>query len=373
MFATESFLPKYKDNYAAIVFSSSNYYVPYLSTSIYSLIEHASDDSNYDIFILNKDITRENRDIISNFAEKSNISVRFVSVSDFFEGKKMHTPAHITIETYFRILVPILFKQYDKILFLDSDIIIMDDIKKLYDVDIENYPLAATEESLLSAQLGFLNKEKDYEYFRNDLGIEDVDRYLQAGIMLFNIKEFRKNSYAETLLDMVMTHKYKIVEQDAFNKLFWNKYLQIDKHWNWTPMQTHMKEMNYIENMSQKIRKRYLEVKEPKIIHYADREKPWVNVETEMAHIWWNHARKTPFYEVALSRIVPRITNDSLKERFTAASAEHLPDKDIPQIAYKILKLKYKLMTVITTGKRRTRYEKKYKLFKNKVKFLKEV
>ena len=297
--------PAFENNSVAIALSSSDFFVPYLTTTLYSLIKNADMKKNYDIVIFTKDIQEQNKKIINNFLSKSNVSIRFVNVIETFGDLKLHTDADVTIETYFRLIVPFVMKKYEKVLFLDSDLIIQSNICELYDIDLKNYPLAASVECLMSALIGRLGSYM-LKYLKDVLKLKEIDKYFQAGVMLFNIKLFNEKNYGQTLLNMVANYNYKIVDQDALNELFKGNILFIPTEWNYVPMQKHMKELKYVENMSDEIREKYLAVKNPKIIHFADKGKPWYDISEKGAWNFWKYAIKTPFFNTIVLRLLQK-------------------------------------------------------------------
>lgn len=339
-----------EENTINIVFSSSNYYTPYLTTALYSLSSHTSPQNKYHIFILHSNISDNNKNIILHFIAKENIKIDFINVSNMFPWKHLQVSGHLSIETYFRLIIPEIFRNYKKIIFLDSDIIVQDDIQKLFNINIDGYPLAATEESLLSAQISIPENKNFKSYIINTLGIKNTDMYFQAGVMLINIPLFIKYNYDEEIIKMISQHSYKIADQDVLNQLLWDKYLLLDKEWNWTPMQKHMINLSYIELMPASIRKRYIAVTDPKIIHYADRNKPWNDPEENYATVWWNYARKTPYYEILLLRMSKySIINEEIDVIWKSLREKY--------ILYKIIK--YKILYTLTFGKRKIHYQKK--------------
>lgn len=345
--------PIFNENSTAIVFSSSNYFVPYLTTAICSLVVNSVDEYTYDICVLHKDISTSNQKEISTFISKKNISIRFVDISsmkNLNKFKEVKIGGHLSIETYFRILIPIIFKNYKKALFLDSDIIILEDVQKLCEMDLGEYPLAATEESLLSGQMGPDGRKKD-RYYSQFLGIKDIDRYFQAGVLLINLESFRKNDYTTLLIKNSIEKHYHLADQDALNELFWNSYLQIDKSWNWTPLQKQMKNADYLLNMAPAIRERYLSTYNPKIIHFADRNKPWLDAEEDYATLWWKYARQTPFYELALARLSQALVR---QKELTAIWCS------LQGLGFYIRMVRYAILTKVASGKKREHWAKKY-------------
>ena len=128
-----------------MVFAADNNYVPQLTTTIYSAIKNANSDRFYDVIVLQQDIAGDKQERMWRFFEQfPNMSLRFLNVKRELSGYDLSTNnAHISIETYYRFLIQQLLPNYDKVLYLDSDIIIVGDIAKLYDIDLQDNLLGA--------------------------------------------------------------------------------------------------------------------------------------------------------------------------------------------------------------------------------------
>ena len=76
---------------------------------------------------------------------KDNIKIEFVDLNYYIDRikDKLYTRDYYSKSTYFRLFLPNLYPNYDKILYLDSDIVILDDVAKLYNINIKNCLLGA--------------------------------------------------------------------------------------------------------------------------------------------------------------------------------------------------------------------------------------
>ena len=368
----------FQTNTIPAAFSSSDYFAPYLGITLQSIIEKSDPDYNYDFVVFTKDMSEFNQKVLSDICNRPNVSLRFVNVKEIFENLNLYTPKHITIETYFRLIIPVFMKSYNKILFLDSDLLILEDIKNLYNFDIKDYAVAATEECLMSALLGICG-EYAVKYMYETLKLKNPDKYFQAGVMIFNIDYFNEHNCSEKLMEMVLNFNYNIVDQDALNELLNDKCFWLPNEWNYPPLQKHMKEMNYLENMSDFIREKYLAVKEPKILHFADCEKPWFDPTEDYATDWWFYARKSPYYEEIMRRMClkgvpeppPPPLNPKMKRDLTQSHAETL--KNVVQYKKNVLKYwKYKIFSNFVFGKTKDRYRHKKYVYKQKIRSVKK-
>ncbi len=364
----------YDNNCIPIAFASSDYFVPYLAVTIQSIIEHSNALYNYDLVVFNKDISNNNQMKLAKMLNNyDNFHIRFVNVSNIFSQLSLYTPGHVSIETYFRLIIPLYMQSYNKILFLDSDLCILEDVANLYNIDIGDNALAATEECLMSALVG-IHGQWVVDYMHDRLGLKNIDKYFQAGVMIMNIKKFIENKYSYTLLKMVEEFNYNIVDQDAMNELLNDEVYWLPNEWNYPPLQKHMKDVNYLDNMSDYIRKKYLAVKNPKLLHFADREKPWFYPDEDYAEVWWQYARKSPFYEIIMARMIDNklaVSNKQLSSTLknnllkyfqnTMYNMGHYPKNVFNYYKYRVLRN-------FVFGKTLKRYIYKKNLYKAKIK-----
>ncbi len=304
--------PHFKDieNTVAVAFSSSDYYAPYLSALLLSLAAHTSQDTNYDIVVFTRDMSDFNQKYLKSLIEKKNISLRFLNVSKLFENKQLYVPFYLTLETYFRIMAPLVFANYPKVLFVDSDTLILSDIKELYFTDIEKYPLAAAEELLLQAT--FNEAGINIPEFMKTLGLKDARRYFQAGVILFNCKYCNENNFSERLLKNISSKNYKIVDQDALNEICADKHLLLSNKWNFAPCK---RSSHLLQFMPADVKEKYMSVKSPKLVHFVGMNwKPWTEIDCEYDYVWWSYAKQTIYYEEILRRLSEFTCSNIVKE-----------------------------------------------------------
>ena len=118
-----------------IFFSTDDNYIPFLTVALHSIIENASKEYNYRIIVLNSGITEKNISEIRKL-ENSNFKIEFADVNK----KINHIMSELTNglrdyysnSIYYRIFIPSLFPKLKKALYLDADIVVIDDISKLF-------------------------------------------------------------------------------------------------------------------------------------------------------------------------------------------------------------------------------------------------
>lgn len=257
-------------NYIPIVYASDKSYLDITYISIKSIIKKIGKDSVAIINVLHDESVSHND--ISRFEvlQSENCIIDFYNMKDLYSTSKINI-SHTSIATYFRLEIPNIFPFFDKIIYLDSDTIINCDIYELYSIDLNEYYAAGVK------AIAFDNISH-----KKRLGI-DTSRYLNAGVLLLNNKKIIEDHIYEKFLDLTKK-EFSCQDQDILNIAFNGKVLMLEKYFNFMPKYV----SNYVNNLPTKSK--------IKIIHYADKVKPWNDQSTPYSDLFWDTARLTPYY-----------------------------------------------------------------------------
>ena len=294
--------PKFQ-NGICICFASDNNYATYLAVAIKSLIENANKDLFYEIYILNDNIETFNKNRILEMSN-SNIYIRFIEINLYIKSNiknKFYTWGHFSESAYSRFFIPRVFKHFEKILYLDCDLIILDDISQLYNLKfIKNELLLACHDTIM--RLNTLRQVNSFEfwqdYLKNKLKLKNIHNYFQSGVLLLNIPNLIKYNYTEkciNILTQIVNPLY--LDQDILNIVCEENIRFIDLNYNveWCIPIYYSKEK--IDFFEKNIYRFYVVYNNPKIMHYCGNEKPWTNPNYPKSNLWWKYARMTDFYE----------------------------------------------------------------------------
>ena len=292
-----------RDDAVVLVLSASDSYVPYVSVLLQSLADTAAADTLYDVIIMHTDISDENQRILIEQIARDNISLRFIDVTE--EGAacaRLFTRGHFKVETYYRLLMPTILPDYDKVLYLDSDMVIQHDIAELFRTDLGDDLLAAAKDvDTAGAYAGY---RKNYKHYLEDvLALSNPYDYFQAGTILFNLDAFRKTYTLEEMLELAASYDWILLDQDVLNKLAEGRVRFLDQEWNVVTDWKGIRVSDIISRAPEDMRREYLEARtDPGIIHYAGPEKPWNEETSDMADTFWKIAARTPFHDELLRR-----------------------------------------------------------------------
>ncbi len=290
-----------------LVSASNHSFAPYLGVMLQSVMEHADSGKKYDIVILHTDISQEYQKILAKAADgKPHIQIRFCDVSDALAGIDLPVRHHISVETYFRYFILDFMPEYEKVLWLDADLVVLQDVGELYRTQMHHYCVAAVLDLDLIGT--YRTDQQVKKYIDRKLGIRDPYYYFQAGVMLLNLTQIRKRYMAEDLVRMSMKYPWHMLDQDVLNRALQGSCMELDQKWNVVMDWQYggRRRTDLLKNAPYELWSRYLSAREaPAVIHYAGGWKPWTMPDCDFAQFFWDYARRSPFYEVILYSRIP--------------------------------------------------------------------
>lgn len=364
---TPELFPAFPENNIPVVFSSDDNYAPYLSVVIESLINNRSSDKNYDIIVLNTNISSRNQELIAT-QEKPNVKIRFWDMGNLIKDYRQlfYIWSRFSEAAYYRLFADQVFSKYDKILYIDIDTVILTDIAELYYLPLGNNLIAAARNSSsykITYNNGLWNNKRFRDYLMTVLNLPNPYDYFQSGVMIMNIELMRKENLTKQNLKALDRIKDPIlVDQCILNATCKGKVKYLDLKWNFEWVNTLDLDTFIYENF---LDEAVLAAKNPLIIHYNGRQKVWAAPEKPLARFWWKYARLSPYYEEILYR--------NIKQPLPDFSGQINYLKEIIRLAILLPRLKfkyyrYKLLSIITLGRMAKKYENKKQDIKEKIK-----
>lgn len=281
-----------------IVFSCNERYLPYLGVTIQSIVDNSTSSHHYDLYVLHSGISAVSQEKIVR-QETDNVKIAFIDISSYAKEVAFHSNIdYISIETFFRFIIPDIFPHNDKILYIDCDLVVCKDIAELYSEDVDGYILGAVRQ---------INSYEKIKQISTVLKIPCYE-YINAGVLLINLKEFIRNDIQGKAYSMIKAGiNYPTGDQDLLNILCNKKIKYLDQSWNCPgPIYESMKKDSNIHSSV------YTQLFEhscinPGIVHYMTSAKPWDQPERIMSNYFWHYARNSPFYEEIIFRKIKSI------------------------------------------------------------------
>ena len=286
-------------NTIPICFSTDNNYFPYMAAAIHSVMENSNKQQLYQIFVLyaDTDISEENKVKLVNLIKVyDNFTVEYIDVTNYIKEYSFNT-TFFPKESYCRLLIPYILDRYEKVIYLDCDIICLEDIAKI----LNDKPTDA----VIDGVRNIFNLDKsinDCKEYIAQLGIKKSQDYFNAGVLVFNTAAFTKTISQDKLFSMANLSHIKYADQCILNIVCEGRVRFLDMAWNVMPV--YNIKLQYPFNEENKIAKEH-----PYIIHYID--KPWKQFYvTKRQAYFWQYAIKTPFFDAKY----PEINDGDLRE-----------------------------------------------------------
>lgn len=316
--------PAFSKDYIAIVLVSSDEYADYLLVTLASIKFNASRQKNYDIVVLSDEIKEKKRVVIFNEVECDNICIRFLDVSHALDGVALRTESHVTKSTYLRILSLDIMRAYSKFIYLDCDTVVNCDIAQLFDIDIDEYMVAAVMDSIMCGWC-YMNDDNGImqkHYLLDELGIIDPRLYFNAGVMLINLEAFKEKALTSVeLIGIAAKKEWRWFDQDVLNLCTGGKVKYLGPEWN-VEVHGYWKEQEISEfYMPKELYEEYKKaIETPKIVHYAGNSNPIKEPTVDKCDLFWKYSRMTSAF--------PRLHSEMLREQGRRAAACGLSKND---------------------------------------------
>lgn len=282
-----------------VFFTIDDSYAPLLGVALYSMLKNASKAYQYKVFVLYQRLSSQNKEKLAGLAAE-NCEVQFFEMKD-----QLHTITdrmsnrlradYFTLTIYFRLFIPALFPEYDKGIYLDSDIVVPGDISELYQIPLGENLLGAAIDPVVAA-VPELTRHAEL-----CVGVAR-DKYFNSGVLLMNLKKLREAGIEQRFLELLNKYHFDCIapDQDYLNAMCKGKVSYLPAFWDAMPSDA----AEPVEN--------------PKLVHFNLFAKPWYYDNVQYEQYFWPYAEASGF----LKEIV------SIKEAYTEqdrqSDSEHL-------------------------------------------------
>ncbi|MBB2175828.1 DUF4422 domain-containing protein [Gluconacetobacter johannae] len=299
--------PVFSTNAVPVVLAFNNNFVPYAGACIQSILNSSKDHFNYDLIVMNDDISDYNKSLIEGLAAGApNVSIRFVNPRGYFADFDLKTHMHFSKETYYRLSIPEVFENYGKILYIDADMIVRRDLADLLRVDLGGKAIGAVRDCVMTGfrkfgtpALASCGGQEAETYVAHYLGLADPAGYFQAGILVFDLQRMPVDIKGRIRAAFQRRPTYWFLDQDILNIAFQGHVHYLDMRWN--VFHGNGNVGSFFKNLPLSTWKEYESARrDPYVVHFAGEQKPWLWPSTDFAECFWMVLRQTPWYETTL-------------------------------------------------------------------------
>ena len=264
-----------------IFFTLDDAYAPWLGVAINSIVKNADPSRRYTIVALHEGLTPEHVAKVEQIIEGTSFELRLVPMEGKIQGihdrmgNRLRAD-YFTLTIFFRLFIPEMFPEWDKGIYLDSDVVVPGDISRLYDFDLGENLIGACRD------LSIVDIPPFVDYVDNAVGV-GIENYINSGILVMNMKGLREAGLERRFLETLQTYHFDSVapDQDYLNVLCHDKIRYLPNEWDVMPAEG------------------VAEDPDPKLIHYNLFMKPWLYDDIPYADYFWRYAADSGFEEEA--------------------------------------------------------------------------
>lgn len=275
-----------------VVTAADNNYGKYAAITINSILSNMSKKNNYDILVFTNNMSDLNIAKIMSMNSFANVSIRFIFVNDIMEQLSVKISNNYKIVTYYRLLIQKLMPAYEKVVYMDSDVIINADLNDLWSIDMGDNYIAGTYDSLIAAWQAY---DSGMQAYFEAIDVCKSGEYVQAGILLMNIKKMMEDFEPLYLLKKACTENYIFADQDLLNIFFKGKIKYIDSAWDVLNLNDEGRNLCDTFLPADLKADFILAEKRPYAVHYVEQSFPCNKSDRKFGDLFWKYAYNTPF------------------------------------------------------------------------------
>lgn len=270
-----------------IVINTDDKYLQHAMAMLCSLYEN-NKKHNIIVHILQKSLSDKSKQYLTELSEKYNNSIIYYDVDESrLQGVQFRKNRPLSMAAYYRLLLSsVLPNDLEKVLYLDCDIIVVRDLEEIFHIEIENYALAASLDTLPYCH-----------QHRLQLHMEADERTFCSGIMLVNLKYWRDKNVEPELLEYAKRHRNVVYlhDQDVLNYKFKKQWFLLPPKWN--RIANEIKPKSYINYKDFDIQEYIFN---PMLYHFASvHVKPWLVAPVPCKSKYIKYLKKSGYEEVS--------------------------------------------------------------------------
>ena len=291
-----------------IVFASDRNYIQHLSVALVSLLVN-NRELAFTVYIVSSGMTPKDRRNIDEIVKGYDCEVRHLTVSDdLFVTLATEHPMYPK-GIYYRLLIPSLIDA-EKVLYLDSDIVVNGSIRELYDAELGDAYIGAIEDP------GFDRHDK--------LRMDKSAVYFNSGMMLIDLGRWKKTGLQKQVIEFIEKHPDDVwfPDQDGLNSV-------INGRWKKMPLKFNQFSSLFDADFESRFdcfgKEELLEARtKPVIIHYSSGSKPWhFKNRHPYKSYYWKYLKMTPYRHAIytdlrpahlLKSMIPKTLKSSIKK-----------------------------------------------------------
>ena len=288
-----------------IVFACDSNYAQHATVAMMSILKNTADPARVVFYLLDDRIDPAVKRKMRASVEQAHAAIHFCEVAaeqfgSFFVSGQLSRAAYFRLE-----MGHLLPRTVGKVLYLDCDLLVLDDIAELWQYDMAGHPLAAV------MDLGIMASHKDWRGKQEQLGFSADDLYFNSGVLMVDLEAWRAHDYGRQAERLAAKNAYRHHDQDALNELFHRNWQPVPLQWNVIPPVWYL----FLKILRRRdFRRLALEARRQiSILHYAGGYKPWeYDAHAAFNVKYYEYLRQTEFRDALMPQPDPRRRGRSL-------------------------------------------------------------
>lgn len=201
-----------------VAYSTDNNYVRHVAVSMISLFENNKEFEDIFVYIIDNNISVENKRILSSISKKYNRVIEYLKFEEICKG--LITDNSYSLSSYARLFLSNI-NDIDKIIYLDCDSVINGSFLELWNMNLDEYYIGAVQDCV---------KTK----FRVGIGLDRDEKYINAGFLLINLKLWRSDRLVDKYINFIQKFNGSVPHHDqgVINAVCRGKILILDPKYN---------------------------------------------------------------------------------------------------------------------------------------------
>jgi lipopolysaccharide biosynthesis glycosyltransferase len=267
-------------------------YIPHSAAMLHSVLAHRGELDVQIHYLHGADFPQRTAELLAEMVESEGARISFLEVSD---ERVADLPEweYVSSSAWYRIYLPELLPDVDRLLYLDIDTIVVDSIEPLLETDLGNHYVGAVTDV----------PELDHVRHQATLGLTRAEPLFNSGVLLMNLRLMRDDGCTEALRDYTLEHAGEIRgDQDPINVVLGKKRLHLHPRWNCMNSVLYFPWAREVFGVDETEEAR----RRPAIRHFEgpNDNKPWHYLcRWGMRELYWYHRQQTPWPTLELEGV----------------------------------------------------------------------
>lgn len=272
--------------------TDDNYVIPTV-VAVQALVSNKKEETKYVINIIASGLSEKSKNMFLELcSDKVEVKIVEVDINKYADlGNDRGDYCQASKAALFKFDIPNLFTEYEKIIYLDGDLIVRKDLSGLYRTDIKNHYVAAVNDS--------------GKIYSGRKIMKEIDTYFNSGVMLLNLTMMRKDNLTEKLMHQKsIMDDVSLMDQDVFNIVMQKKVKLLPIKYNYlyiNLLRAESQKKVEICDINSLYSSNYLSLddirKDAVIIHFASANKPWKDSKVRLYSEWKKYFDISPARE----------------------------------------------------------------------------